>query len=135
MKSPTHILVIEDTETDQYVACRRLHKRWPEAEIVAATDGIEAIAWLDGGGPVPDLILLDINMPRMNGHDFLAARFGERATSVPVVVMLTSSVQEDDRQRTSRYPNVRGYVIKPLDPDDVDMLERLIDDAADPRAA
>ena len=135
MKSPTHILVIEDTETDQYVARRRLHKRWPEAEIVAATDGIEAIAWLDGGGPVPDLILLDINMPRMNGHDFLAARFGERATSVPVVVMLTSSVQEDDRQRTSRYPNVRGYVIKPLDPDDVDMLERLIDDAADPRAA
>ncbi len=128
MTSPSHILVVEDSETDQYVARRRLHKRWPDAEIVFVTDGVEAIAWLDGDPPMPQLILLDINMPRMNGHDFLAAWFGERAMSIPVVVMLTSSTQEDDRQRTARYPNVRGFLIKPLDPDDIDMLEELIDE-------
>lgn len=133
MSDPIRILVIEDNETDQYVARRRLKKRWPEALIVAVNDGVEAIAHLDAATDLPDLILLDINMPRMGGHEFLAAWFSDRALAIPVVVMLTSSTQEEDRQRAARYKNVRGYVTKPLDPTDVEQLAVLVSDTAPER--
>lgn len=133
MSDPIRILVIEDNETDQYVARRRLKKRWPEALIVAVNDGVEAIAHLDAATDLPDLILLDINMPRMGGHEFLAAWFSDRALAIPVVVMLTSSTQEEDRQRAARYKNVRGYVTKPLDPTDVEQLSVLVSDTAPER--
>jgi len=126
MNAPDVILIIEDNETDQYVARRRLTKRWPNATVVAACDGVEAIAYLDSGSTLPDLILLDINMPRMGGHDFLAAWFGGRAIKIPIVVMLTSSTQEEDRRRSSRHPNVRGYPTKPIDKQDLEDLSAVL---------
>ena len=79
-------------------------------------DGIEAIELLETeGGPQPDLILLDLNMPRMGGHEFLNTYYADSDHECPVVMMLTSSNREEDRQLTEAFACVRHYFSKPID--------------------
>ncbi|MEM7507711.1 MAG: response regulator [Pseudomonadota bacterium] len=77
----------------------------------------EALTYLTGAkGIFPDLILLDINMPRMDGFEFLDAAteaLGEAFATV--VVMLTTSMDPTDEARAATYGAVRSYVNKPLD--------------------
>lgn len=109
------LLCVDDSEADQFLNQYRIRKANPDVEIREAYDGEEALTLLREPGYVPDLILLDINMPRMNGFEFLeayAAEFpGDRAS---VVVMLTSSLLEQDRLRAEAYEVVRGFLYKPL---------------------
>ncbi len=66
------ILVVEDQEPDQFIAKRNLSRHWPDTTIEVVSDGEEAIEYLDSiPDNLPDLILLDINMPRMDGHTSL----------------------------------------------------------------
>lgn len=126
MNNTLTILVVEDTPADQYIARRRLQQRWPDVNVVIASDGQEAIDWLEQAKGMPDLILLDIHMPGMGGHQFLQSWFSQRCMEIPVVVMLTSSAQEDDRNRSARYSNVKGFILKPLNPSDLSGLPELM---------
>ncbi|MEM9171132.1 MAG: response regulator [Pseudomonadota bacterium] len=120
MHHPQKVLLVEDNEDDQYIGRYVIKKQWPHAQIVVAKDGLHAIEVLEEAGmKPPDLILLDINMPRMDGHEFLAAWYGERGLHIPVVVILTSSEQAQDKQRTSQYSCVSDYLIKPLTQDNL----------------
>ena len=115
MKAPRTILVVEDQEIDRKVAARILRKVWPATAVLEARDGEEAIKTLEHcGSAMPDLILLDINMPKMSGHEFLESWFTGRGNEIPVVIMLTSSNSPTDRERASRFPCVRGYIVKPI---------------------
>ncbi len=115
MNLPDVVLLIEDSEPDQILARYAISKSWPDSTLLIANDGQEAIELLNARAPAyPDLILLDINMPRMNGHDFLKAWYADQRRDIPTVVMLTSSMQEEDRERAFAFSCVRDYTIKPL---------------------
>lgn len=116
MMTPTHILLVEDNDADQYIAEYVIGKKWPACRVSIASDGEEAIELLGTlKDNLPDLILLDINMPRMNGHEFLETWFKSKELEVPVVVMLTSSEQQADKEKADAFHCVKDYLIKPLD--------------------
>ena len=92
------VLVVDDNEADQALARLALTRCREDVTLLQAYDGVEALAVLDrlGAAPGPLLILLDINMPRMDGFATLAA-IQERPLPRPVVVMLSTSSREADR--------------------------------------
>lgn len=126
------ILVVDDDESFQFL-CKMVFKRSGEScQLIEAFDGIQALEILQAGDPMPDLILLDINMPRMNGHQFLE-EYAKLATGdIPVVAMLTSSEQQRDRQNTMRYSFVRDYLSKPLCKEHVQRLKLVFQDVCSP---
>tara|TARA_R110002111_G_scaffold76221_1_gene120738 strand:- start:56 stop:466 length:411 start_codon:yes stop_codon:yes gene_type:complete len=123
------ILLIDDDEIDQHL-CQRVFKRSGlSLKLLTARDGVEALELLRETDPFPDLILLDINMPRMNGHEFLAeySKLGRR--DIPVIVMLTSSDQSCDREQAMKHPVVRDYILKPLRKEMIEKLKALVEAA------
>lgn len=114
MKKPT-ILLIEDDELDIISVERSLKKLESDYVLHSAYNGIEALKMLRDVnlGLVPDVILLDINMPRMNGIEFLKViREDEKLTDLKVFIMTTSS-EGDDRLEAEKL-GISGYIIKPL---------------------
>ena len=84
----------------------------PNFEIICAYDGQEAIEYLETANSDPAVIFLDINMPRMNGHEFIEA-YGQTISQrdIPVYV-LTSSIYEKDRVMFSPYNCVTDFCLK-----------------------
>jgi CheY-like chemotaxis protein len=112
------ILLIEDDELDVISVERSLKKLDEEYILYTAYNGIEALELLRGTkgtaiNPLPDVILLDLNMPKMNGIEFLKAlRSDDNLKHIKVFVMTTSG-EEADRKATESL-GVSGYLIKPL---------------------
>ena len=117
-----HVLIIEDDEIDQFVVKRLLSRMFPEIELSFAFDGVEAIEWLEKNPTVPQAILLDIYMPRMNGLEFLAKYAPNHDGTIPVVIMLTSSDQARDKSEAMAYDFVSGYFEKPITEENVKEL-------------
>lgn len=117
--SINRILLVEDAADDQFLAKRTLKKVNCDIEVVVAFDGLEAIELLQDGQYVPDLILLDINMPRMGGLEFLEKYASRNPQVPPVVAMLTSSDQEPDKSKSLSYECVKGYFVKPINQKDI----------------
>lgn len=122
------ILIIEDNEADQFLGQAIISSVRPDIEILKAGDGQQALEILEEIGKEPDLILLDINMPRMDGHQFLEAFTDHNAREIPVVVMLTSSDQERDKEQAMAYRCVKDYLLKPIKKENIQKLEKLVDD-------
>lgn len=117
---PRTVLIIEDSDIDRLIVSRIAARAWPDVRLLHAADGQEAIEVLDADtDPSPELILLDINMPRVDGHEFLRRYFAERDLECPAVVILTSSSLEADRVRTRPYTSVKDYLVKPVRADDL----------------
>jgi len=124
------ILLIEDNEGDQFLGKFAIETVHPDIELYIASDGKEAIEILESMPADPDLILLDINMPRMNGHEFLKVFTKDNTRTIPVVVMLTSSDQKQDKEQAFEYKCVKDYLLKPISEDDVIAIEKLVAEAA-----
>lgn len=120
------ILLIEDNEADQFLGEMIISASHPLVRILKARDGEEALEVLEEFGDQPDLILLDINMPRMNGLEFLEVFSEHNKKEIPVVVMLTSSDQELDKQQAQVYKCVKDYLLKPITKDKVEQLDKLV---------
>lgn len=108
------IMIIDDSEADHFLAKDLIEKYNPNITVLQAYDGEEALEILAPMEKQPDVIFLDINMPRMNGHEFLK-NYSQKDKQAPVIVMLTSSDQEKDRERSQAYKCVKKYYSKPLD--------------------
>ncbi len=116
------ILLVEDNPDDVKLTMRALRKSNILNEIIAASDGVEALDYLFGTGQYagrditvkPQVILLDLKMPRMDGLEFLRRlRADERTRTLPVVVLTTSS---EDRDKIESYKlGANSYVRKPVD--------------------
>jgi len=109
------ILLVEDDELDIISVQRSLKKLGSEYELYTAFNGKDALAMLTESNPTltPDVILLDLNMPKMNGIEFLSIlRSDERLKSIRVFIM-TTSTESTDRIATSKL-GISGYIIKPL---------------------
>jgi len=113
------ILMVEDDEVDIMQVQRGFSKHKITNRLHIARDGIEALAMLRGEDlpkltPLPKIILLDINMPRMNGLEFLEElRADTELRSLSVFILTTSAADQD---RIAAFDlNVAGYIVKPVD--------------------
>jgi len=117
---PFDILLVEDEPADAKLVRSALKESRVYYNLHHVADGIEALAFLRRTGanyrqaPRPDLILLDLNMPRMNGREFLAAvKADGDLVGIPVVVLTTSDVERD--VVASYKLGAAGYITKPVD--------------------
>ena len=112
---PLHILLVEADQIDQMNVKRAFERNNIMNPLYVAENGVEALAMLRDGR-VPDarrLILLDLNMPMMNGIEFLKSlRADEKLSATPVVVLTTSNDEQDKVQAYNL--NVAGYLLKPV---------------------
>jgi CheY-like chemotaxis protein len=129
--NPISLLLVEDDDIDAESIQRAFKKQKIANPLVRASDGIEALALLRGQDKEkqlksPYIILLDINMPRMNGHEFLQELRNDPALHGCVVFVLTTS--DTDRDIDQAYSqNVAGYIIKSRAGADFVNLTGLID--------
>jgi len=110
-----NILLVDDDEVDVMTVRRAFAKANIANQLFVATNGIEALELLraDSIPPSRRLVLLDLNMPRMNGIEFLREVRGDPALQALTVVVLTTS--NEDRDRVDAYQlNVAGYLLKPV---------------------
>ncbi|MES2778356.1 MAG: response regulator [Bacteroidota bacterium] len=115
------IMIIDDNEIDRYI-CKRISKTYHLAETVIEMEtAMEALEYLisikEYPECLPELVFLDINMPGMNGFEFLEA-YKDLPESIKkncIVVMLTSSTHNNDSKRVKEFSHVKGYLEKPLD--------------------
>ncbi|PIQ98112.1 MAG: two-component system response regulator [Nitrospinae bacterium CG11_big_fil_rev_8_21_14_0_20_56_8] len=117
-RKPFPILLVEDDEIDVMNVERAFSTNSLHNPLVVKSNGEDALAYLKtpdmNEESRPNLILLDINMPIMNGLEFLkACRADEELKKLPVVV-LTSSREDSDRRDFFNL-NVAGYILKPVD--------------------
>ncbi len=128
MKPDQALLLVEDDSIDAMTVRRSLRELGSPNPLHHVTDGEAALAFLrDPANPRPGLILLDINMPRMNGIEFLEhAKKDPDLCSIPVVVLTTS--KEDTDRFNSFSKNVAGYMVKPVDYDQfVEVMRKIRD--------
>jgi chemotaxis family two-component system response regulator Rcp1 len=132
-KRPIEILIVDDNPGDVRLTLEALKDGKVQNRLHTAHDGVEAIAFLRRKGeyadaPLPDLILLDLNMPRMNGSQLLAkVKEDSELKHIPVVI-LTGSREIDDIIKAN---NLRAdcYVTKPIDLEEFIMAVKSIVDS------
>jgi two-component system, response regulator len=116
------ILLVEDDSNDEALTLRALKKNSILNEVIVARDGAEALDWLFGRGvfagrnvlELPQVVLLDLKLPKVDGHAVLRAIRADPRTRVLPVVILTSSKEEKDI--TEGYGvGANAYVCKPVD--------------------
>jgi two-component system chemotaxis response regulator CheY len=84
--------------------------------VIEAEDGVHALETLEGlDGPDPDLLITDINMPRMNGFGLIAEVRGRGRRTLPILVLTTES--SDEKKRLARDAGATGWIVKPFHPD------------------
>ncbi|NJL49039.1 MAG: response regulator [Leptolyngbyaceae cyanobacterium SM2_5_2] len=119
-EQPIHVLLVEDDEVDIMNVQRAFQRHNITNPLYVAHNGLDALKMLRGDGEhaptIPShrrMILLDINMPKMNGIEFLQElRQDDTLKSTPVVVLTTSGADQD-RLNAYRF-NVAGYILKPV---------------------
>jgi CheY-like chemotaxis protein len=135
-RSSMHILLIDDDPLDAETVRRVLRNLPTGHELEAVSSADEALRTLSerlagGGGnrywTLPDLILVDLNMPGMSGQEFLSAiESNPRLNAIPVVVLTTSGLPDDVKTCFDR--GADGYFVKPLEyARFADLLTRIID--------
>ena len=126
------ILLVDDDEGDILLAKRALEESKIINTMHIAKDGVEAMDYLQQQGKHadaarPDLILLDLNMPRVDGREVLAnIKRDPELRSIPVVVLTTSDSEQDIVNMYNSHAN--GYVTKPVDLDQFTKIVRAIGD-------
>jgi CheY-like chemotaxis protein len=109
------IVLVEDNPDDQTLTLRALKKQNVANEIVVLNDGVEALEFLlDPDKPLPNLVLLDLKLPKLDGLQLLRRLRSEPRTQVLPVVVLTSS--DEDRDVIEGYRlGANSYIRKPVD--------------------
>ncbi|CAA7617787.1 Response regulator rcp1 [Magnetospirillum sp. LM-5] len=128
-----HILLVEDDLADAHLVRLAIGEEGGKVAVHHVLDGLEAFEFLKRSeprfatAPRPDLILLDLNMPRMDGREFLAeVRHSPDLMDIPVVVLTTSDVERD--VLASYQLGAAGYVVKPVDLDEFTQAMRRLQD-------
>lgn len=109
---PKHLLLVEDNEHDVELARAALEESEVRCRVSVARDGQEALDLLRGEGHQPDLVLLDLNMPRVSGHEVLRALKGDAALRHVPVVVFTTSNEALDREACAA-AGADDYMLKP----------------------
>ncbi|MBA7679905.1 Response regulator rcp1 [subsurface metagenome] len=115
MRSSKPILLVEDDRVDTMTVRRALKDLKVTNQLICTTNGEEALEYLrDESKKKPCVILLDLNMPKMNGIEFLKiAKRKEELKRIPVIVLTTSREEQDVVESFNL--SVAGYIVKPTD--------------------
>jgi len=134
MKKVNCILLVDDNSADNYFNEYIIMHGDICNHTKVAINGLEALAYLKKAGepnqtesfPKPDIIFLDINMPRMNGFEFLDEykKQDEALKSKALIIMLTTSVNPDDKIRAMAYNEVNEFHTKPLS---IEVIQEIMD--------
>lgn len=136
MKKKLHcVLLVDDDEANNYLSRMVLELAGVTDHIETAWNGLEALDYLTNRGkyavngdryPKPALIFLDINMPIMNGWDFLEEynKLDEIHKAEIIIVMLTTSLNPDDKTRADSIAEISGFQNKPLTREIIDGIMR-----------
>ena len=129
---PKNVLLVEDNPADIRLTQEALKEGPVPVDLSVATDGIEAVEFLHRTGkyhnaPRPELILLDLNLPRKNGREVLSEiKSDPDLKRIPVLVMTTSKARQDIARAYSL--NANCYITKPIDLEDFIDVMRSIED-------
>jgi CheY-like chemotaxis protein len=132
MMEPIDVLLIEDDPGDTLMIREAFADNKVRNTLACVTDGVRAMEYLRRAGefadaPRPDLILLDLNLPRKDGREVLAEiKQDDDLRTIPVVVLTTSQAEEDVLRGYELHAN--AYVTKPVDFDRFIEVVRKIDD-------
>jgi chemotaxis family two-component system response regulator Rcp1 len=131
--TPTiEILLVEDNPGDVRLTLEAFKTAKVANHLTVVNDGVEALAHLRRQGPyvnsvTPDLILLDLNLPKKDGREVLAEiKTDERLRKIPVVILTTSAAKEDIARTYSSHANC--YITKPVDLDEFFRVVKSIED-------
>lgn len=116
-KTLTSILLIDDNPDDNFIHERAIRKVDANSIVITKESGEEALTYLTSLSSChADLILLDINMPEMNGWEFLEhySKLDKALQCQSIIIMLTTSDNADDVARSKTLSNVKGFITKPL---------------------
>lgn len=128
--TPKLVWLIDDNEIDQRLYKRIIARASVDWQVQVFTFAEDALEVLKGQPDRPvDLIFLDINMPRMNGFEFLEAAIADhgRGFARVVVAMLTTSLDPADRRRAESYEVVKEFISKPLTVEIVQEADRRLE--------
>lgn len=132
VNEPLKVLLVEDDPGDVMIAREALAEVRLSTQLHVVSDGVDALTFLRGDGQhagavLPDLILLDLNLPRKSGHEVLSElKSDPRLRRIPVVVLTTSRADEDVQRSYDLHASV--HVSKPIDFDEFTGVIRRIDE-------
>ena len=127
------VLLIDDDEPTNFMSTMLLEEKNCAKQIKVAESGQMALNYLTNSEkvppdtetfPCPDIIFLDINMPAMDGWEFLDnyRKLEKRQHGKVIIIMLTTSLNPDDKIRAQRIPEISGFENKPLTPEMIDRV-------------
>ena len=132
MGKPIEILLVEDNPGDVRLTREALREAKVRNDLHVVKDGVEAIAFLRKQGaykdvPRPDMILLDLNLPKKNGHEVLAEiKSDDKLKSIPVVMLTVSKDEADIIKSYNLHANC--FITKPVDLDQFLIVVKSIED-------
>lgn len=126
MTSIDLVYVVEDDTVASYVTKKIIGQKKEIGNCLVLQNGKLALDKLRVGQNNPDLILLDINMPIMDGWEFLDACIEEERNLIPVF-LLSSSINPADKERAMNYSQVHGFLSKPFTSEKLDDVLSLLD--------
>ncbi|MCK7559259.1 response regulator [Chitinophaga sedimenti] len=129
------ILLVDDDHATNFINSMIIKKAQIDVHVEVVTNGEEALEYLTGTGKFadsprklqPGIVFLDINMPAMNGWEFLEEynKLPEAQKAQIVIAMLTTSLNPDDERKANGIEDIRGFLNKPLTVDKLlDVIER-----------
>ncbi len=128
---PIHILLIEDSLGDVMLIKEAIEDGNIAHTLDIVNDGWEGVQFLERKGiykdkKLPDLILLDINMPKLNGHDVLdRIKNNDEIKHIPVIMLTTSSAEKDILKAYQKHSNC--YIVKPIEYNDFEHIIKSIE--------
>jgi CheY-like chemotaxis protein len=131
-KKLNRVLLVDDDDDANYLQEKHFRKNNFAEHVDKVCNGVEALEYINeciaGKHTLPEIIFLDLNMPKMDGWTFLEKynQLSDKVKSKITLIILTSSMNPDDAERANRTPEVKGYKNKFLTGNQLDEILKLM---------